>query len=339
MMRSTSRTAKMTAMTNAAGRTRILRVAALLFSGVTGCSAIVDLNGLSESGGSTTCEGGACADAASDAGGTTDAMNAASDAGPGASDAAMSVDDAGDATDGAIVHGVTYVTSAAQRGAGSAPTSVTVTLPVAPQAGDFMLAVAYSDKGASTIAPHEPSTWTSQTPTGIDPVPSDSQMAWFSRHAIANEPTSITFDFTGSDNALAAVVVYRGVSTTKPVDTSFGTPNLGPGAFCGDTTPLPAPYNYNPTPTACATPVLTTTHAGDMLVLLYALDSNATLAPPSWTTGGGAFPDGTTARQDLGNVAIADIVLGAAGATNVGPATHTQTPGYAAVQVLALTPQ
>ncbi len=76
-----------------------------------------------------------------------------------------------------------------------------------------------------------------------------------------------------------------------------------------------------------------------MMVLLYALDSNASDVAPTWTTSGQTLPAGVSSREDVGNVAIGDMSLPAPGSQALGAATHSQTPGYSAVQVIALRPR
>jgi hypothetical protein len=230
---------------------------------------------------------------------------------------------------------ISYVTSASKRigiyeDAATAPiTSLTVTLSVAPQAGDYMLAMTYSDdfttSSNNTVTPPPP--FVEDATVGINPVPSQSHMSWFSARASALAVTSYKFTFGSSDNVAAAIIVYRGVSTASPVETSLA-------ALCGSTTPLPAPYNYNPKPTTCATPSLATKTGHERIVFLYGLDSSSASAAPSWTPS-----SDVTKREDVGNILVADVADVAAGPPNIGSSQHSQTGGYTAVKMMALEPQ
>ncbi len=183
--------------------------------------------------------------------------------------------------------------------------TVTVTLDGSPQTGDVMLAVIWCNDQASTMT--VPSGWSTR---GTQASPTGSNMWWYMRVAQAGEPTADSFACEGTNEIYAGVAFYRGARGADPVDAEYGPALCGSGGECDAQS-------------------ITTTHAGDRLVLLYALDgSDGTY---SWTP-----PPGATKRVDLGEIAIADGPAPAVGSTGTQAAMHTSDSEYAGVDFVAL---
>jgi len=108
--------------------------------------------------------------------------------------------------------------SMANNGGGSP--SLKLYKPIGTTANDFMLAM-ISVQGNRTITP--PAGWTSvrrDTQGG-----STLTQQIFRKTAVANEPGSYTFTFSGSDNATGGITPYIGVNNSSPIDASSGNPS------------------------------------------------------------------------------------------------------------------
>jgi hypothetical protein len=211
---------------------------------------------------------------------------------------------------GASSTAVTYVGSGQNfvNEASNGHKTVTVTLDGQPMAGDVLLAVVWCNDPGSTMT--GPSGWSAR---GTQASPTGSNMWWYSRVAVAGEPASVSLACDGTDEIYAGVAFYRGAQGENPVDAEYGP------ALCGSSG-------------ECDAQSIVTTHAGDRLVMLYALDgSDGTY---SWTQ-----PQGATKRVDLGEVAIADAPVTTVGATGTQVAMHTNDSEYAGVDFVALAAQ
>lgn len=201
--------------------------------------------------------------------------------------------------------------SAVGGGNTGSPATVTVNLPAGVQANDQIIVAATLQKSKTV-----------NTPSGYTQIPgspfqsgtanSSTKVAVFQKKAVGGE-SSVAVTFGNNTAKTVTAGVYRGVNPTSPIDVSSS--NGVEGA------------------TSVVVPSVTTTVAGDRLVLFEGEASNS----GSWTQ-----PSGMTARitqSDGGNIraVIADQTLSAAGATGSRTATFSTSAKLAGI-LLALKP-
>lgn len=188
--------------------------------------------------------------------------------------------------------------STASTGAGSP--SITVTKPSGVVAGDVMLAAVSS--GADVVV----ALLNGWREIDISPVEVDVtggsggtilvRLHVYIRVANGNEPASYTWELEGAtvDNQAAAIVAYRDVDNTTPINVSAKAGSAAPNT---------------------AVPGFTTTVDNCMQVALYAHDLATTYTPPS----------GMTEQFDLSagdhTISGSDVLLGTAGAEGAKTAT------------------
>lgn len=177
---------------------------------------------------------------------------------------------------------------------------LTITVPAAIQVNDVMLvqiARDHSDKNVGHMTPPPCGCWTLAVETG-DPNTNGAYSSIWWKVATSTDPgTSYTWKAGGGSKGTAAIVAYRGVSTTAPID---GTPS---GAW-GNGTSLTAPS-------------VTTTAANDVLVHF------ATELDPKTSI---TLPPGMTQEYNYLPASSPDVRIGAADQTvaTAGP-TGTRT--------------
>lgn len=212
----------------------------------------------------------------------------------------------GDGGDGAVP-GVIMRVGSSTRPMG-APTggSVTLTVPGAVSAGDFLLVSVVADANGASIS--APSGWMQHTSLNGG-VAGNFRASWFYKVAAAGDSSAPSFTISGATNATAALVAYRNVSPTAPIDSSTSA------VFQAMTLTAPS---------------ITTTHPGDMLVTMFINDTGAgTLSPP-----GGMQ---TAAVSDP--IGMFDQLQPTAGPTGDKTASlGIPTPAIGAVDFVALAP-
>jgi hypothetical protein len=205
--------------------------------------------------------------------------------------------------------------------------TTTQTIPVSPNAmavtldipafapGDVMIAAIAMGNTGQAAAPvfTPPSGWTliSQVDKG-----NDSALAMY-RHVAANsEPATVTWTFNELMEGVAWISDYVNVSTTTPID-------------------VDSPVLINTTGPGYTAPSVTTSTAGAMLVVTYAVHGST---KPTWI-----FPSGTQTRADLDDGTTrrgvgVDKRLVAAGSSPTLTLTASVAQDYALIDVLALRP-
>lgn len=190
-------------------------------------------------------------------------------------------------------------------------TSLAVTLPTGTLANDQILVTATLPYGKSV-----------STPTGYTVIGTYSsgtantsaKVVVYRRTAVAGD-TSVTVSFTGKYDKAVTVAVYRGVSTSAPIDVSSS------GSTAGGT--------------SVTAPSVTTTAAAGRLVMIEG--ATAANAAGTWTSPSGMTTRVQQASGSAVGAAIADQPLGAAGATGTRAATYSQSAQLVGV-LLALRP-
>ena len=192
----------------------------------------------------------------------------------------------------------------------SSGTSLVITKPGCVTTNDLMIAHITARSTALIVAP---AGWTSVA----NFVNSQFAAGIFYKVATGAEPASYTFTSNISDNT-GAILVYRGVEVTDPIETSASQLTSG---------------------TSHTTPCITATTDQTMIVTFFSLDqcSNCNLTDVVWTP-----PAGMTERYDIGMVASSwkgesgdDVVQTAKGCVSAKTATSSiNTSGMAAVLVL-----
>jgi RHS repeat-associated protein len=200
---------------------------------------------------------------------------------------------------------ITYVGGGANEDATGAAGQIVVTLSAAPQAGDQILIAADNKAGQNANMPAGyPVVGTFAGAGGAG-----EELRVFRRTADGTEGTSITVSFNQGTNVhakAAAVVIYRGVDPSNPIDV-LGTPGTTASG------------------TSVTAPSVTAAQAGEQLVMFQSALNNTLGA--GWT----GQPAGMTKRVNSGPnipmvaLAIADKPLSAAGATGTQTATLSQS--------------
>ena len=192
-----------------------------------------------------------------------------------------------------------------------------VTIDVPPSsAGDVMVATIAMGNTGQTAAPAftAPTGWTvvDQTNKGLD-----SALATYWHVASDTEPATVTWTFNEVMEGVAWISAYANVSTTAPIDAhkQLLVNNVGP---------------------AYTAPSVTTSTAGAMLVLTYAVHGSTA---PTWL-----MPSGTTMRATLDNGTTrrgvgVERLLVATGSTPSETLTATVEQDYALLDVTALAPR
>lgn len=186
---------------------------------------------------------------------------------------------------------------AAATGSASSGTTVTVTKPAGTVDGDVLFAAVhqYASAGASGSFVTAPAGWTRITDQSSAGNGGD-RISLFYRVA-SGEGSSYAFGCSSGDNVAAAVLAYRGVDTTTPIEGKFSASAAG---------------------TAHEAPALTTGTTKDGCQILRVAGTNI--------VGSYSPPSGYTERVDYGpantgTITVADALQAAAGA--VGTATFT----------------
>ena len=179
--------------------------------------------------------------------------------------------------------------------------TITVNRPTGTVAGDLLLAFV-ALPAADTVSA-APSGWTQLAAVDTGGATANIEAHAYWRLAAGGDPSSWTWTFSGSADATALIVAYQDASTGGPIDVSASS-----SADPGDTT--------------IEAPSVTTTHTADLLVTGYAVSDQvaASFTPPSGMTERADFQNGRTA------LGLADVVLGATGATGTKTATVSSTP-------------
>lgn len=193
---------------------------------------------------------------------------------------------------------------------GSGASSITMNIPTNVQQGDVEVSQIVVRGSATTITP--PTGWTL---IRRDNTASAMAVGLYYKIAGSSEPASYTFNFNSTQQAVAGVTAYSGVSTTNPVDASSG--------------------QYNDTVSAMTAPSVTTTKANDRLLWFGAVTVySSTIAPPSGMTNEYAVNSGSSTGVSAD---MADQTLTTTGAT--GNKVGTNSSGKSNIsQLVALRP-
>ena len=194
---------------------------------------------------------------------------------------------------------ISRIATGAQLDTTGTATSLQVTFSAAAQPNDqILLAV-------NSVAANDPTIPTGYTPVGAYPAPNAGETTTIYRRTATGGETSATIGFTGALSHAKTVlgVIYRGVDPVHPIDTTS------------------AAGTATPTATSITTPSVTTTTAGDQLVLIQSAANN--MLPGTWTP-----PAGMTDRVHLGSAtigsALADQPFPTPGTTGDRIATFSQ---------------
>ncbi len=199
-------------------------------------------------------------------------------------------------------------TSAGDNGSGS---TLTLTLPTGLQANDQIL-LAVDLPGNQSIKT-TPSGYTKVGSYSSGTGASNTQLVLYRRTAVAGD-ASVTVTFSKTFAKAATIVVYRGVNPVTPIDVSSnGTTVSGQSVTA---------------------PSVTTTKAGDELLLALGAQSSAT---GSWTAPSQMTTRVAQAGGPTVNEALADQALTSPGATGSETATFS-TSGSLAAALVALEP-
>ncbi|HYW24387.1 MAG TPA: Ig-like domain-containing protein, partial [Terriglobales bacterium] len=192
------------------------------------------------------------------------------------------------------------------RSRSSVTNGTTVAAPAGVAAGDVLVASMELDGSTVTVTP--PAGWTrALNTTAASGTPSVFHAQVWYRVATASEPTSYTWNVSGSSWTDIGVVDYVNVDPTSPLDAAAGID-------AGNTA----------TP---ATPSVTTTRPGDLVAAMFVNFDGG-----SWAAG-----SGMTARTNFDGNFGEDALQAAAGATGARTATDN-TSGPMSAQVIALKP-
>ncbi|MEM9378916.1 MAG: Ig-like domain-containing protein [Planctomycetota bacterium] len=199
--------------------------------------------------------------------------------------------------------------------ASAAALDLDVPTPAGTAAGDLLLAAIAVRPSSATVTP--PAGWTlirrTDTTTAVL-----SSLLTYRRVAEAGEPAMHRWSFSASTGSAAAIVAFRGVESTSPVDVEGG--------------------QETPSALAHAAPSVTTTTSRAMLVTAHGYASSGTWTPPA----------GMTEVADLASLAPEDPVgislsvnvelLTVAGATGPRAATASGNSDSGTGHALALSP-
>jgi hypothetical protein len=186
-------------------------------------------------------------------------------------------------------------------------TTLTLTTPGALMTGDFLLATIFSADAAGTV--RAPSGWTVHAEL-MGNLTAPYHATWLYARVTAGGPSSFDFLLGANASSAGALVAYRGVAATTPVDTAT---------------------NHTFEATNFIAPAITTNHANDMLVAAFV---NAMSQGLSWTA-----PTGMQSAVTIPPIGIFDALQPTAGSSGDKQAgLGLPIPGVGAVDFLALVP-
>lgn len=148
--------------------------------------------------------------------------------------------------------------TSASNGLGS--TTLTIVRPAGVILGDVMVAAVAVRGGSAALIANVPAGWT-PIPGGANPIDNGTtlKLAVYYKVAAAVEPASYTWTFDSSRRATGGIQAYINVDTADPIDVALG--------------------QATPDGTDHATPSVTTTLDGAMVVASFAVAAGATWAP------------------------------------------------------------
>lgn len=187
----------------------------------------------------------------------------------------------------------------------SGASPATVALPAGVVPGDLLVAQLAFDNGTDGLTLTAPAGWTFVRRD--DELTSFGQALYF-RVATAAEPLTALWSVTNNPLCTVQLLVYRGVDPVSPLDGAVGAHGDG---------------------TALLAPALTTTAAGDLLVVVFGHDSSLTTLAADVTLTQRAFSNTNK------TLVATDLQLAAPGVTGPWAATAGATNQWAA-QALAL---
>ena len=188
-------------------------------------------------------------------------------------------------------------------------TIVQIATPTPRQVNDLMLAT-ITVAGAPTITP--PAGWTL---VRVETSGSALRQAIYSRFVTASEPSTATFSLSSQFAAGAVVTLYRGVSTTTPVEAQSG--------------------RVNPASLQVATTPITTTTANAAVVGSFAVAWTTTVTPPTLMLDQAGVS--IQKWKQRATLRIADLVI--ANPASTGTLTATSARAEVSIgQLLALRP-
>ena len=208
------------------------------------------------------------------------------------------------------------------RAAASASTStssLSINRPAGTVADDVLIAAIGVRPMTATIS--APSGWTLVRRTD-NSVNQGNSLAVFRKVAGASEPSSYAFDVTGVTEAVGGIQAFYNVDTANPVDVENGQA----------TTPASNTH---------ATPSVTTTVAGAMLVTAHTYPTATTWTPPSGMTEGfdsqlsGGAPN---SGQSMEGAYVLQASAAASGAKSATAAGGSGAEDYGVTHILALKP-
>jgi uncharacterized protein YjdB len=197
--------------------------------------------------------------------------------------------------------------------AGSGVLSLAISTPAGTAAGDVMVAAIAVRPSSATIT--APAGWS--LVRRVDNASGNaSSLAVYTRVATMSEPASHTWTFSASTGSAGGISTFGGVDTSTPIDVENG-----------QTTASSLSH---------ATPSVTTTVAGTMLVTAHAFASSATWTPPAGMTE--AFEQASEMAPNSAGISIegAYVLQAAAGATGTKTATASNDTDTGNAHILAL---
>ena len=203
---------------------------------------------------------------------------------------------------------ISYVTTSADASSSNAISSVNIARPTGLVAGDLMIAF-LAQRGNTPTVKSAPTNWVlvgTRTNGNLIGV------SVYRKIATATEQANYQFEFNGSNRSAGAIVVFRGVDATSPIDAWASQPN-----------PLGA------TMTA---PAVTPASANTMLLALYAGNQGNTPTTPP--TGMAEVLDVSSGAGPNGVMLAAAYATHAAAATDTGARVATSSDVVSSVGVL-----
>ena len=184
-------------------------------------------------------------------------------------------------------------------------TSLSTASPTGWSAGNLFIASVNWDTNTDTLTP--PSGWTQINSTSNN---GGYALADFYHFALSTDPSSFSWTFSGSTQAIATISDYSGVDSTSPLDVN------GLGVDSANTTSHTAP-------------TLTTNYPDDMLVAIWSYEAATTTSsfPTSMAVDWNTSDSGP--HSDIGTSA-AHVLIGTAGSTG----TNTAVSGKSTVSIM-----
>ncbi|MEK9138942.1 MAG: hypothetical protein AAB393_17620, partial [Bacteroidota bacterium] len=211
------------------------------------------------------------------------------------------------------MHAQVSFKAAASAAAGSGTLSFTINKPTATTSGDVMIAAIGVRPNTATIT--APSGWTLIRRKNQSSSTANSQ-AIYRKTAGASEPANYTWSFNTSTGSAGGIMTFSGVDATVPINVENGRATASGLTH--------------------ATPSVTTTVNGAMLVTAHSFASSATWTPPTGMTE--AVDVASNAAPNSGGLSIEMnyVLQPTAGATGTKTATASANADAGVAQIVAM---